>query len=305
MTNNSEEISLDDLGELNNLDDIETPKIAFQNNTNIGNEKEKEKEKETKKETKNELRRKRLMKLKQRLEKGRQQNHQEVLEEDKRSHMITKNFYSQAKKKNQETKKKTILKSIKEGDLSQRNILLNMTVSTSEKYRLCPKKKVEEMKTSDWKTNHGSEPYRQYKNQIKKLKKKKKNKKKTRNNNNNNKNNKLNSQTTELERKRQNLEQKASTSLQLIEKTDTKIESKDLTKLFDPKNYSEEDADEYVKEFTKNKNKKRRRNSKKSSLKNGITYINEGNRKFNERIEKAFGKYTVEIKESLERGTAI
>lgn len=37
----------------------------------------------------------------------------------------------------------------------------------------------------------------------------------------------------------------------------------------------------------------------------GVDYINEGNRRFNRLIEKEYGKYTVEIKQNLERGTAL
>ena len=36
-----------------------------------------------------------------------------------------------------------------------------------------------------------------------------------------------------------------------------------------------------------------------------ITYINERNRKFNEKIDRSYSKYTQEIKTNLERGTAI
>lgn len=36
-----------------------------------------------------------------------------------------------------------------------------------------------------------------------------------------------------------------------------------------------------------------------------ITYINERNRKFNEKIDRSYSKYTQEIKQNLERGTAI
>merc|ERR1712227_486927 len=36
-----------------------------------------------------------------------------------------------------------------------------------------------------------------------------------------------------------------------------------------------------------------------------ITYINERNRKFNEKIDRSYSKYTTEIKQNLERGTAI
>ena len=36
-----------------------------------------------------------------------------------------------------------------------------------------------------------------------------------------------------------------------------------------------------------------------------ITYINERNRRFNEKIDRSYSKYTTEIKKNLERGTAI
>ena len=36
-----------------------------------------------------------------------------------------------------------------------------------------------------------------------------------------------------------------------------------------------------------------------------IDYINERNKKFNEKAERYYGRYTEEIKQNLERGTAI
>jgi len=36
-----------------------------------------------------------------------------------------------------------------------------------------------------------------------------------------------------------------------------------------------------------------------------IDYINERNMKFNKKLERFYGKYTAEIKQNLERGTAI
>jgi len=34
-------------------------------------------------------------------------------------------------------------------------------------------------------------------------------------------------------------------------------------------------------------------------------HISDSNRRFNERVEKQFGKYTVEIRQAVERGTAL
>jgi hypothetical protein len=36
-----------------------------------------------------------------------------------------------------------------------------------------------------------------------------------------------------------------------------------------------------------------------------IDYINDRNEKFNKKVKRAFDKYTVEIKQNLERGTAL
>lgn len=38
---------------------------------------------------------------------------------------------------------------------------------------------------------------------------------------------------------------------------------------------------------------------------NDVDYINERNAKFNKKIARFYGKYTAEIKQNLERGTAI
>jgi pre-mRNA-splicing factor SYF2 len=36
-----------------------------------------------------------------------------------------------------------------------------------------------------------------------------------------------------------------------------------------------------------------------------VTYINERNKVFNKKIKRAYDKYTVEIRQNLERGTAL
>lgn len=52
---------------------------------------------------------------------------------------------------------------------------------------------------------------------------------------------------------------------------------------------------------------KRKGYSRKRSDKNGadIDYINDRNMRFNRKIERFYGRYTTEIKQNLERGTAI
>ncbi|RYY33041.1 hypothetical protein EON62_04675 [archaeon] len=37
----------------------------------------------------------------------------------------------------------------------------------------------------------------------------------------------------------------------------------------------------------------------------GVDYINESNRRFNKRLEHAYGKFTVEAKQNVERGSAL
>ena len=53
---------------------------------------------------------------------------------------------------------------------------------------------------------------------------------------------------------------------------------------------------------TKSKQFSRRRQHQDSG---DVNYINERNQHFNKKISRAFDKYTVEIRQNLERGTAI
>ena len=41
------------------------------------------------------------------------------------------------------------------------------------------------------------------------------------------------------------------------------------------------------------------------ALARGIDYINERNMQFNKKIDRFYGKYTTDIKQNLERGTAV
>ena len=52
---------------------------------------------------------------------------------------------------------------------------------------------------------------------------------------------------------------------------------------------------------------KRRGYSRRREQKAGadVDFINERNMRFNRKIDAAYGKYTTEIKQNLERGTAI
>ena len=59
----------------------------------------------------------------------------------------------------------------------------------------------------------------------------------------------------------------------------------------------------YLAEVDANKSKNSRRRMNRDST--DVDYINSGNETFNKKIKKSFDKYTVEIRQNLERGTAI
>lgn len=68
----------------------------------------------------------------------------------------------------------------------------------------------------------------------------------------------------------------------------------------------EENIDRMVKELEdRGKNRKEFSRRRKFHDERDIDSINDRNEHFNRKIERAFGKYTVEIKNNLERGTAL
>ena len=71
-------------------------------------------------------------------------------------------------------------------------------------------------------------------------------------------------------------------------------------------NVPEENIDKMVKEL-KEREEKRKSFSRRRKFNEDkdIDSINDRNEHFNKKIERAFGKYTLEIKNNLERGTAL
>ena len=61
-------------------------------------------------------------------------------------------------------------------------------------------------------------------------------------------------------------------------------------------------VDDVEKQISKRKQFSRRR---EFQFDKNIDYINERNKRFNEKAERFYGKYTAEIKQNLERGTAL
>lgn len=69
---------------------------------------------------------------------------------------------------------------------------------------------------------------------------------------------------------------------------------------------SEEALERMVKELADREQARKKFSRRRAFLEGAdVDYINEANLKFNKKIKKAFDKYTVEIKQNLERGTAL
>ena len=68
----------------------------------------------------------------------------------------------------------------------------------------------------------------------------------------------------------------------------------------------EENLDRMVRELKDNEDRRGKFSRRRTFYEDkDVDYINDRNRKFNEKISKSYDKYTVEIKQNLERGTAI
>ncbi|CAA2970868.1 Hypothetical predicted protein [Olea europaea subsp. europaea] len=87
---------------------------------------------------------------------------------------------------------------------------------------------------------------------------------------------------------------------------DVDLEGYNKMKESDPEFYREASSLQYGKEL-KDKEEKARSFSRRRKYceEKDIDSINDRNEHFNEKIERAFGKYTLEIKNNLERGTAL
>lgn len=69
---------------------------------------------------------------------------------------------------------------------------------------------------------------------------------------------------------------------------------------------SDEAMERMVKELADREQARKKFSRRRAFLEGAdVDYINESNLKFNKKIKKAFDKYTVEIRQNLERGTAL
>jgi len=60
-----------------------------------------------------------------------------------------------------------------------------------------------------------------------------------------------------------------------------------------------------IKKAEENRQKKRRERGKQDDNGEDVSYINEKNKQFNQKLARFYNKYTADIRESFERGTAI
>ncbi|CAO3661026.1 unnamed protein product [Umbelopsis vinacea] len=66
-----------------------------------------------------------------------------------------------------------------------------------------------------------------------------------------------------------------------------------------------EAVDRLVEDVEKQQRKRQTRSRDRKQIEDDISWINEKNRKFNQKIARFYDKYTKEIRENLERGTAL
>ncbi|KAG5596812.1 hypothetical protein H5410_038044 [Solanum commersonii] len=102
---------------------------------------------------------------------------------------------------------------------------------------------------------------------------------------------------------------KANQSAMIVEKKKTEVlatESRGMSKYGQAPKSSDDKIERMVKEL-KDRDEKRQSFSRRRRFheEKDIDSINDRNEHFNKKIERAFGKYTLEIKNSLERGTAL
>ncbi|XP_049414342.1 uncharacterized protein LOC125877067 [Solanum stenotomum] len=102
---------------------------------------------------------------------------------------------------------------------------------------------------------------------------------------------------------------KANQSAMVVEKKKTEVlatESRGMSKYGKAPKSSDDKIERMVKEL-KDRDEKRQSFSRRRKFheEKYIDSINDSNEHFNKKIERAFGKYTLEIKNSLERGTAL
>ncbi|CAI9718575.1 Hypothetical predicted protein [Octopus vulgaris] len=208
----------------------------------------------------------RLQNLQLRMNEARKLNHQEVAEEDRKKRLPAN--YEEKRKRlewEEEELKKQKECSAKGEDYDQVK-LLDISAVDAEKWERKKKKKNPDPGFSDYE----AATFRQYQRNTKQIKPD------------------MDSYFNQMEKKGEEFFPDANT-LGLQQHTD-----------------SEKAVDRMVNDLEKQINKRekysRRRPYDEAA---DIDYINERNMKFNKKLERFYGKYTAEIKQNLERGTAV
>jgi hypothetical protein len=67
----------------------------------------------------------------------------------------------------------------------------------------------------------------------------------------------------------------------------------------------QEGLDRMLRQLDKAEDSKNKWHRRRAVNETAVDYINDANRRFNEKVDRQMGKFTVDIKQSLERGTAM
>lgn len=197
---------------------------------------------------------------------ARKMNHQEVVEEDRRK-KLPANFEQKRKFVEwEEQEEKKRKEAIARGEDYDRVKLLEIGADDAEKWERKKKKKNPDPGFSDYE----SATFRQYQRNTKNLK----------------------PDLKDYSRQKEKM-------------GDDFYAGKDtlgLTQRKDPKEAVDRMVDDLEKQIEKRAKYSRRRAHDEDA---DIDYINERNAKFNKKLERFYGTYTAEIKQNLERGTAV
>ncbi|XP_045196658.2 pre-mRNA-splicing factor SYF2-like isoform X2 [Mercenaria mercenaria] len=208
----------------------------------------------------------RLQELQLRMNEARKMNHQEVVEEDRRK-KLPANFEQKRKFVEwEEQEEKKRKEAEAKGEDYDRVKLLEIGADDAEKWERKKKKKNPDPGFSDYE----AATYRKYQRNTKNLK-------------------------PDL----------ADYSRQKEKMGDDFYATKNtlgLTQRKDPKEAVDRMVDDLEKQIEKRAKYSRRRAHDEDA---DIDYINERNAKFNKKLERFYGTYTAEIKQNLERGTAV
>lgn len=216
-------------------------------------------------ELKREERMKRLRDLHLKRNEARKLNHQEVVEEDKRS-KLPKNWESKRKRVEWEEQEEEKRKEAEEaGEDYDRVKLLEVGAEDAEKWERYKKKKNPDPGFSDY----AAATYRQYQRNTKQFK-------------------------PDMDAYNR---QKEKLGDEFYATADTLV-----TKHKDSDDAIDKMVEDLEKQIDKRSKYSRRRTHDEDD---DIDYINERNAKFNKKLERFYGKHTAEIKQNLERGTAV